>query len=92
VLAQILACGVMGVDVSHARDPRAVAAAVQAIRYPFNYPGARKARTDLPYDGEGLRGSGSQGFATRIWGVIPTAIAAWPTCGRSTPMARLCSA
>ncbi len=69
--AQILACGVMGVDVCHARDPKAVAAAVQAIRYPFAYPGAAKARTDLPYDGEGLRGSGSQGFAARIWGINP---------------------
>jgi 4-hydroxy-2-oxoheptanedioate aldolase len=72
VLAQILACGVMGVDVCHARDPQAVAAAVQAVRYPFPYPGpARKALGDLPYGGEGLRGSGSQGFASRIWGINP---------------------
>ena len=71
VLAQILACGVMGVDVCHARDPRAVAAAVQAIRYPFNYPGAGAARRDMPYEGEGLRGSGSQGFAVHIWGINP---------------------
>ena len=72
VLAQILACGVMGVDVCHARDPKAVAAAVQAIRYPFPYPGsARRALGELPYGGEGLRGSGSQGFAARIWGVNP---------------------
>ena len=70
VLAQILACGVMGVDVCHARDPKAVAAAVQAIRYPFAYPGsAGKVLGELPYGGEGLRGSGSQGFAARIWGV-----------------------
>jgi len=70
VIAQILACGVMGVDVCHARDPRAVAAAVQAMRYPFPYPAsARPVLGELPYGGEGLRGSGSQGFAARIWDI-----------------------
>lgn len=70
VLAQILACGVMGVDVCHAREPKAVAAAVQACRYPFPYSAAaKKDLGDLPYGGEGLRGSGSQGFASHIWGI-----------------------
>ncbi|MBN9590357.1 MAG: hypothetical protein BGN85_05940 [Alphaproteobacteria bacterium 64-11] len=70
MVAQILACGVMGVDICHARDPEAVAAAVQAMRYPFPYPpSAKKALGDLPYGGEGLRGSGSQGFASRMWGI-----------------------
>jgi 4-hydroxy-2-oxoheptanedioate aldolase len=72
MVAQILACGVMGVDVCHARDPKAVAAAVQAMRYPFPYPASAKTHfASLPYEGEGLRGSGSQGFAARIWGVTP---------------------
>ncbi len=49
VLAQILACGVMGVDVCHAREPAAVAAAVQAVRYPFPYPAsAKRACTTCP--------------------------------------------
>jgi 4-hydroxy-2-oxoheptanedioate aldolase len=70
MVAQILATGVMGIDLCHARDPRAVAATVQAMRYPFPYPAsARKAFADLPFEGEGLRGSGSQGFASRIWDV-----------------------
>jgi 4-hydroxy-2-oxoheptanedioate aldolase len=70
MVAQILACGVMGVDICHARDPDAVAAAVQAMRYPFPYPvSAKKMLGDLPYGGEGLRGNGSQGFAARMWGV-----------------------
>ncbi len=72
MVAQILATGVMGVNVCHARDPQAVAAAVQAMRYPFPYPtSAKQALGGLPYEGEGLRGSGSQGFASRIWGVNP---------------------
>jgi 4-hydroxy-2-oxoheptanedioate aldolase len=72
MVAQILATGVMGVNVCHARDPKAVAAAVQAMRYPFPYPvSAKKAFSGLPYEGEGLRGSGSQGFAAQIWGVNP---------------------
>ena len=72
MVAQILATGVMGVNVCHARDPQAVAAAVQAMRYPFPYPAsARQALGGLSYEGEGLRGSGSQGFASRIWGVNP---------------------
>ena len=70
MVAQILACGVMGIDICHARDPKAVAAAVQAMRYPFPYPAsANKAFGDLPYQGEGRRGNGSQGFASRIWGI-----------------------
>jgi 4-hydroxy-2-oxoheptanedioate aldolase len=45
---------------------------VQAIRYPFPYPAsAKKVLGELPYGGEGLRGSGSQGFAARIWDVNP---------------------
>jgi 4-hydroxy-2-oxoheptanedioate aldolase len=68
VVAQILACGVMGVDVCHARDPKAIAAAVQAMRYPFPYPAkARPALDDLPYHAEGQRGTGSQSIAARMW-------------------------
>ncbi|WP_448664185.1 hypothetical protein ACG3SL_05780 [Sphingomonas sp. CJ20] len=62
---QALSAGAMGVNLCHARDPRAVEATVQAMRFPFAYPGVPK----LPR--EGLRGSGSQLFASRVWGVSP---------------------
>jgi 4-hydroxy-2-oxoheptanedioate aldolase len=70
VIGQVLATGVTGVDICHARDPKAIEVAVQASRYPFDYPGVpRQPFKDLPYGGEGLRGSGSQGFPAQIWGV-----------------------
>lgn len=65
MIAQALAAGVMGIDIVHARDPEAIEVAVQAMRYPFDYPGVPRQRL------EGLRGSGSQLFASRIWGVHP---------------------
>jgi 4-hydroxy-2-oxoheptanedioate aldolase len=62
---QVLSAGVMGVNICHARDPGAVEVAVQAMRFPFDYPGVRKLAN------EGLRGSGSQLFASRVWGMAP---------------------
>ncbi len=61
MVEQVLGAGVHGVLLVHARSPDAVRVLVQAARYPH----APKA------DGidEGLRGSGGQGFAARIWGV-----------------------
>jgi 4-hydroxy-2-oxoheptanedioate aldolase len=61
VVQQILAAGVHGVLLCHARVPEAARAMVESSRYPF----APKA------DGldQGLRGSGSQGFAAQIWGI-----------------------
>ena len=62
MVQQALACGVHGVDLCHARDPRAMAAFVAAARYPFVRPGQ-------PNMEEGQRGSGSQIFAASVWGV-----------------------
>jgi 4-hydroxy-2-oxoheptanedioate aldolase len=61
VIHQVLAAGVHGILLCHARVPEAARLLVETVRYPF----APK------IDGlaEGLRGSGSQGFAARIWGV-----------------------
>lgn len=65
MIEQVLAAGVMGFNICHARDEKAIEVAVQAARYPFDYPSVPK----LPR--EGLRGSGSQLFASRVWGVHP---------------------
>jgi 4-hydroxy-2-oxoheptanedioate aldolase len=63
VIQQTLACGVHGILLCHARSPEAVRIMVEAVRYPFaeKYAGLS----------EGIRGSGSQGFASQIWGVSP---------------------
>jgi 4-hydroxy-2-oxoheptanedioate aldolase len=61
VIQQVLACGVHGLLLCHARSPEGVRAFVEAVRYPF-----AKQAAGL---GEGLRGSGSQGYAARIWGI-----------------------
>ena len=61
MVEQVLGSGVHGVLLAHARSPEVVRVLVQAARYPH-----------APYaEGidEGLRGSGGQGFAARIWGV-----------------------
>lgn len=63
MLQQVLATGVHGIDLCHARDPGAIEAAVAAMRYPFDYPGVPKQRL------EGLRGEGSAAFAAQVWGV-----------------------
>ena len=63
VLGQILDMGVTGIQICHARDPKAVeVAAHMACRYPFDYPGVGK----LPR--QGLRGA-SASFASHIWGM-----------------------
>jgi 4-hydroxy-2-oxoheptanedioate aldolase len=61
VVQQVLAAGVHGILLCHARTPGAVKAFVEATRYPF---AEKVAGLD-----EGLRGSGSQGFAAQIWGI-----------------------
>ena len=61
VIHQVLAAGVHGILLCHTRVPEAARLFVEAVRYPF-----------APHvDGldEGLRGSGSQGFAAQIWGL-----------------------
>jgi 4-hydroxy-2-oxoheptanedioate aldolase len=63
VLGQILDMGVTGIQICHARDPKAIeVAAHMACRYPFDYPGVAK----LPR--QGLRGA-SASFANQVWGM-----------------------
>ena len=67
VIEQVLGAGVHGLMLCHARAPDAVKMFVGAARYPFD----RRGLSDdmIP---EGLRGSGSQGFAAQIWGMSGT--------------------
>jgi 4-hydroxy-2-oxoheptanedioate aldolase len=61
VVQQALASGIHGILLCHARSPEAVRILVQAARYPNAKP--------VQGIGEGLLGSGSQGFSSRIWGI-----------------------
>lgn len=61
VAQQVLAAGAHGILLCHARTPGAVKALVEATRYPFAPKAAGL--------NEGLRGSGSQGYAAQIWGI-----------------------
>ena len=61
MVEQVLGAGVHGVLLAHARSPEVVEVLVQAARYPHGPQAAGV--------GEGLRGSGGQGFAAGIWGV-----------------------
>ena len=61
MVEQVLSSGVHGILLCHARSPEAVSAFVQAARYPHH-----KTAGGL---GEGLRGAGSQSFASKIWGI-----------------------
>lgn len=63
MIQQVLAAGVHGVLLCHARTPGAARAFVEASRYPFH---EQEVGEGLE---EGLRGSGSQGFASEIWGI-----------------------
>jgi 4-hydroxy-2-oxoheptanedioate aldolase len=64
VIQQTLACGVHGILLCHARSPEAVRVFVESTRYPF-------AETAKGL-GEGLRGAGSENFASGIWGLSTT--------------------
>lgn len=55
-IRQLLTLGVHGFLLCHAETPAAVAAVVEAMRYPFR---------------GGTRGSGGQGVASAVWGVSP---------------------
>ncbi|MGH9720275.1 MAG: hypothetical protein ACRD8O_08685, partial [Bryobacteraceae bacterium] len=61
VVQQTLATGAHGILLCHARSPEAVRVFVESVRYPFaeRFAGL----------GEGWRGSGSQGYASQMWGV-----------------------
>lgn len=61
VVQQTLACGVHGILLCHARSPEAIRVMVESVRYPFAEKFAGL--------GEGIRGSGSQTFASQIWGI-----------------------
>jgi 4-hydroxy-2-oxoheptanedioate aldolase len=63
VVQQVLAAGAHGVLLCHARSEEAVRVFVAASRYPFHH---QKVGEGLE---EGLRGSGSQGYAASIWGI-----------------------
>ncbi|MBM3773857.1 MAG: hypothetical protein FJW37_01690 [Acidobacteria bacterium] len=63
VVQQVLATGAHGILLCHARSPEAVRVFVQAARYPFHRQAVGSGLE------EGLRGSGSQGFASQIWGI-----------------------
>ena len=66
VVQQILATGVHGITLCHARDPAAVREFVRAARFPHHRQGVDGGPLD-----EGLRGNGGQANAAQIWGVSP---------------------
>jgi 4-hydroxy-2-oxoheptanedioate aldolase len=63
VAQQVLAAGVHGILLCHAEHPEAVKIFVESLRYPF---AEKHAGLDT-----GIRGNGSQGFASQIWGLAP---------------------
>jgi len=63
MIQQALACGIHGLHLCHARNPKAVAAFVAAARYEIHRQAVGKG---LP---EGLRMFGAHKFASEIWGV-----------------------
>jgi len=65
MIQQALACGIHGLHLCHARNPKAVAAFVTAARYEIHRQGVGAGL------GEGLRMFGAHKFASEIWGVKP---------------------
>lgn len=65
MIQQALACGIHGLHLCHARNPKAVAAFVAASRYEIHRQAVGKG---LP---EGLRMFGAHKFAAEVWGVTP---------------------
>jgi 4-hydroxy-2-oxoheptanedioate aldolase len=63
MVQQVLATGIHGILLCHARSPEAVKVFVEATRYPFN-----RLRVGEGLN-EGLRGSGGQGGAAQVWGL-----------------------
>src|SRR5262245_39400983 len=66
VIEQVLSAGVHGLTLCHARDAEAVKAFVASARYQFPRANLKGADQVIP---DGLRGSGSQGYAAQIWGI-----------------------
>ena len=63
MIKQVLATGIHGILLTHARNPEAVSEFVSASRYPFHKQAVNNGLR------EGLRGNGGQETAARIWGV-----------------------
>jgi 4-hydroxy-2-oxoheptanedioate aldolase len=61
VAQQVMAAGVHGILLCHAENPEAVKIFVESLRYPF---APKHAGLDT-----GIRGNGSQNFASQIWGL-----------------------
>jgi 4-hydroxy-2-oxoheptanedioate aldolase len=61
VVQQVLAAGVHGILLCHARVPEAGRVMVEASRYPF--------APKVAGLNQGFRGSGSQSYAAQIWGI-----------------------
>ncbi len=64
MVEQVLGSGVHGILLVHARSPEAVRVFVEASRYVSN-----KLAVGSGGLGEGMRGAGGQGYASRIWGI-----------------------
>lgn len=65
MVKQVLARGVHGILLCHARTPGAVRAFVESARFPFQTLGVGD------HLGAGRRGAGGQGAAAAVWGVTP---------------------
>ncbi len=63
MVQQVLATGIHGILLCHARTPEAVRVFVEATRFPFNRIAVNEGL------GEGRRGSGGHGNAAQIWGI-----------------------
>ena len=76
MVRQVLATGIHGILLCHAETPGAVAAFVEAARYPFNRLGVGEGL------GDGRRGGGGQGNPAAVWGLsVPDYLAKadpWP--------------
>lgn len=64
MVEQVLGSGVHGILLVHARSPEAVRVFVEAARYV-----SAKRAVGSGGLGEGMRGSGGQGYASQIWGI-----------------------
>ena len=63
MIQQALATGIHGILLCNAESPEAVRAMIEAARYPF--------APLVSGLNQGIRGSGSQSYASKIWGVSP---------------------
>jgi 4-hydroxy-2-oxoheptanedioate aldolase len=65
IITNLLDLGAHGIQIKHARDPKAIETYVQiAARYPFDYPNTPK----VPQQGMGMRGQTAP-MASNLWGV-----------------------